>query len=96
MYLGSVSFSSYKRFADSETIEFAPVTVLIGKNSSGKSSVLKLLPMLETSFSGLLKKSVIKFDNDGVVPVSYTHLDVYKRQVYGCQQRLYWHPLLHC
>lgn len=67
MYLGSVSFSSYKRFADSETIEFAPVTVLIGKNSSGKSSVLKLLPMLETSFSGLLKKSVIKFDNDGVV-----------------------------
>ena len=66
MCLKSISFSSYKRFAGSEKIELAPVTILVGKNSSGKSSVLKLLPMLETSFSGLLKKSVIKFDNDGV------------------------------
>jgi len=56
MCLKSISFSSYKRFAGSEKIELAPVTILVGKNSSGKSSVLKLLPMLETSFSGLLKK----------------------------------------
>lgn len=67
MCLTSISFSSYKRFAGSETVELAPVTLFVGKNSSGKSSVLKLLPMLEISFSGLLKKSVIKFDNDGVV-----------------------------
>lgn len=67
MCLKSISFSSYKRFAGSEEIELAPITILVGKNSSGKSSVLKLLPMLETSFSGLLKKSVIKFDNNGVV-----------------------------
>ncbi len=67
MYLKNISFSSYKRFANSETIEFAPVTILIGKNSSGKSSILKLLPMLETSFSGLLKKSAIKFNNDEVI-----------------------------
>lgn len=67
MCLKSISFSSYKRFSGSEMIELAPVTILVGKNSSGKSSVLKLLPMLETSFSGLLKKSVIKFDNDGVI-----------------------------
>lgn len=67
MYLKNISFSSYKRFANTETIELAPVTILIGKNSSGKSSVLKLLPMLETSFSGLLKKSAIKFNNDEVI-----------------------------
>lgn len=67
MCLKRISFSSYKRFAGSEIIELAPVTIFVGKNSSGKSSVLKLLPMLETSFSGLLKKSVIKFDNDGVI-----------------------------
>lgn len=50
MCLESISFSSYKRFAGSEIIELAPLTILVGKNSSGKSSVLKLLPMLETSF----------------------------------------------
>lgn len=67
MCLKSIYFSSYKRFAGSEKIDLAPITILIGKNSSGKSSILKLLPMLEYSFSGLLKKSVIKFDNDGVI-----------------------------
>lgn len=67
MSLKKISFSAYKRFAGLEIIELAPVTIIIGKNSSGKSSILKLLPMLETSFSGLLKKSAIKFDNDGVV-----------------------------
>lgn len=67
MRLKSISFSSYKRFAGVEELELAPVTILVGKNSSGKSSVLKLLPMLETSFSGSLKRSVIKFDNGGVI-----------------------------
>ncbi len=67
MSLQRISFSAYKRFAGSETIELAPVTIIIGKNSSGKSSILKLLPMLETSFSGLLKKTAINFYNDGIV-----------------------------
>lgn len=67
MNLKKLSFSAYKRFADLETIEFAPITIIIGKNSSGKSSILKLLPMLETSFSGLLRKTAIKFDNGGIV-----------------------------
>ena len=48
-------------------MRLAPITILVGKNSSGKSSVLKLFPMLETSFSGQLKKSIIKYDNNGVV-----------------------------
>lgn len=67
MSLRSISFASYKRFSEKETLRLAPITILVGKNSSGKSSVLKLFPMLENSFSGQLKRSVIKYDNSGVV-----------------------------
>ena len=41
-----IRFKNYKAFSNWEEIELLPVTLIIGKNSSGKSSVLKLLPLL--------------------------------------------------
>lgn len=45
--LKSISLKNYKCFKDETTIEIAPLTVLCGVNSSGKSSILKSLLMLK-------------------------------------------------
>lgn len=68
-------FNSYKRFGNSESLTIRPVTILVGKNSSGKSSITKLLTILAKSFSGTLKKSVILLETEGVsLGVSYQNL----------------------
>lgn len=41
-----IRFQNYKAFSSQEELELRPVTLIIGKNSSGKSSVLKLFPLL--------------------------------------------------
>jgi len=51
MKLISISFENYKAFAKKQTIKIRPVTILIGKNSSGKSSIAKLLTLIENSLS---------------------------------------------
>lgn len=39
----NIEFENYKAFAQHQEIEFKPLTILLGKNSSGKSSICKLL-----------------------------------------------------
>lgn len=41
-----IKFKNYKAFPDLEELELRPVTLIIGKNSSGKSSILKLIALL--------------------------------------------------
>ena len=48
--LKSISLQNYKCFKDETTIDIAPLTVLCGVNSSGKSSILKSLLMMKQSF----------------------------------------------
>ena len=58
--LKSISLENYKCFKDETTIDIAPLTVLCGVNSSGKSSILKSLLMLkQTSDSRLSEPTVI-------------------------------------
>ncbi len=45
MKLSAISFENYKAFPNKESIEIRPLTILIGRNSSGKS-VIARLPML--------------------------------------------------
>ena len=66
MSLKSFSFSSYKKFRDENKVELRPVTILVGKNSSGKSSVCKLLPMLAKCMIPYHNITPFLFDNDGV------------------------------
>jgi hypothetical protein len=61
-----LGFTQYKRFYGTENLEVRPVTVLVGKNSSGKSSITKLMPILGKSISGTLKKTVLLLDSEGV------------------------------
>lgn len=48
--LKTVGFNNYKSYDNGE-IEFKPITILLGANSSGKSSILQLLLMIEQTLN---------------------------------------------
>jgi AAA domain, putative AbiEii toxin, Type IV TA system len=48
--LTSLRLRGFKCFSDSDTFDIAPLTLLFGKNNSGKSSVLQSLLLLRQSF----------------------------------------------
>ena len=47
--LTELKLANFRIFDDEVTVRFRPITVLIGRNSSGKSSVIKFLLMLQQS-----------------------------------------------
>lgn len=49
--LEQIHFQNYKGFKDLQEISLKPITVVFGKNSSGKSSILKLLSMISHAIS---------------------------------------------
>lgn len=50
--INKLSFKNYKLFKEKQTLELKPITILIGKNNSGKSAVLKLPTLIAGSLSG--------------------------------------------
>ena len=56
--LKQLKLSNFRIFDDEVTIRFRPVTVLIGKNNAGKSSIIKFLLMLQQSI-GLNSKAFL-------------------------------------
>jgi predicted ATPase len=44
-----LEFKNYKSFKTKQTIDFKPITILIGPNSAGKSSIMKLLAFMKQS-----------------------------------------------
>lgn len=63
--LQKISFTNYKLFKNKQTLALKPITVLIGKNSSGKSSVAKLLTLISASLSGNFDEP-LRLRNEGV------------------------------
>lgn len=49
--LKQITIENYKAFKEPATFEIRPITVLLGKNSSGKSSICKLLSVLSYMLS---------------------------------------------
>ena len=47
--LTELKLANFRIFDDEVTVRFRPITVLIGRNSSGKSSIIKFLLMLQQS-----------------------------------------------
>lgn len=51
MELTALSCTNYKAFHDRVDLELRPLTVLLGKNNAGKSSLLRLVPQLLHAFT---------------------------------------------
>ena len=61
--INKIKFSNYKLFKGQQILELKPMTVLIGKNSSGKSAVLKLITLIENSLSGNFQEPLLLTNN---------------------------------
>lgn len=75
--INKISFKNYKLFKEKQTLELKPITILIGKNNSGKSAVLKLPTLIAGSLSGEFKEP-FRLMNEGVKIA-----DEYRDVVYG-------------
>ena len=51
--LSELKLTNFRLFDDEVTVRFKPITVLIGRNRSGKSTVVKFILMLQQSFIGI-------------------------------------------
>lgn len=54
-----ITFEGYKGFKNSNELDIKPMTVLIGKNSSGKSAIAKLPTIIEESLSTTSKNPIL-------------------------------------
>ncbi|HYO68412.1 MAG TPA: hypothetical protein VEU33_20255 [Archangium sp.] len=82
MELTGLSFDNYKAFAQRETLELRPLTVLIGRNSSGKSAIARL-PLLLARALSERAQSPVDLDIDGVdFGGSFVDL-IHKRRPHG-------------
>ena len=65
--LKELKLSNFCLFSDEVTIRFRPITVLIGRNNYGKSSVVKFLLMLKQSLD---KDSSMFLNPDCTLPLN--------------------------
>lgn len=77
--LKSIGLENYKcfdklRVDDNDELEIAPLTILCGVNSSGKSSILKSLLMLKQSFEKIYDSNSVIFN--GELTLNGTYKDV--------------------
>lgn len=62
--INKIYFKNYKSFKDRQELELKPITILIGKNSSGKSAVAKLPTLIEGSLSGNFEDPLLTTNNE--------------------------------
>ena len=71
--LAELKLTNFRIFNDQVTVRFRPITVLIGRNSSGKSSIIKFLLMLQQSM-GPGKPNFLSPEGDRVSLGSFSQL----------------------
>ena len=77
--LRKLSFKNYKSFKAKQTIDLNNVTVLVGPNSAGKSSIIKLLALLKQSLDGSPSNhELLNIRGDLVDAVDFNHLSYCK------------------
>jgi predicted ATPase len=78
-----ISFSNFKLFKEKQELLLKPITVLIGKNNSGKTAVLKLPTLVSNSLSGSFNEAIkINDKTNGFVNIASEYRDlVYNREL---------------
>lgn len=64
--INKISFRNFKLFNQNQEFELKPMTILIGKNSSGKSALAKLPTLISESLKGATEDP-FSWENDGVI-----------------------------
>lgn len=59
--INSISVDNFRSLCDVQNIEIKPITVLLGKNSCGKSSFLRLFPLLKQSVNNKTRGAISLF-----------------------------------
>ncbi len=62
--INKISFKNYKLFKEKQTLELKPITILIGKNNSGKSAVAKLPVLISNGLKGLPLNWIFKIGDE--------------------------------
>lgn len=63
--INSIKFKTYKSYKDWQNLNIKPLTILFGKNSSGKSAITKLPTLFEEALKGTFHEP-IQYNNNGV------------------------------
>lgn len=79
--LRSIQLKNYKGFEDSGEIVFKPVTILFGKNSSGKSSICKLLPVLRDALQN--SDQPLPLVSKEGVRIAYRYEDLFRNLMFS-------------
>jgi predicted ATPase len=78
--INKISFRNYKSFQELQEIEIKPITILIGKNSSGKSAIAKLPTLIDVSLSGQYEEPLLYVNKDVELGAEFRDL-IYGRQI---------------
>ncbi len=78
--INKISFKNYKSFKDEQLLELKPLTVIIGKNSSGKSAIVKLPTLIEGSLSGNFEDPILTVNNEVELGAEFRDL-IYGREI---------------
>lgn len=73
--INKISFKNYKSFKELQYLELKPITILIGKNNSGKSAIAKLPALVSWSLSGIFNQP-LKWKNDDGVKLGESYGDL--------------------
>ncbi|MGB4958426.1 MAG: AAA family ATPase, partial [Saprospiraceae bacterium] len=69
--LNKIGFKNYKLFKHNNELEIKPITILFGKNSSGKSSITKFLYV----FFGYLNSNIKEFEPP-IFSLNYNEVEI--------------------
>jgi len=78
--INKILFKNYKSFKNEQCLEIKPLTIIIGKNSSGKSAVVKLPTLIEGSLSRDFQDPVMVINGGVELGAEFRDL-IYGRQV---------------
>lgn len=62
--INNITFANYRIFANKQSLELAPMTVIFGKNNTGKSAVLRLPLLVESALKCKSQEVFSRICND--------------------------------
>ncbi len=87
--ISKIAFKNYKLFKQKQELKLRPMTILIGKNNTGKSAILKLMPLLESSLSGKHEEPINLREID-VHVADYPKELIYGKAIRGLEFEIYY------